>query len=282
MTIVSPSPAADWAEYLGDVELPVLRRSAEALDAFRAEGAKADARTIGAALAHDPFISMRVFAHLARIRPRQGAEISTLERAIMMVGIPPFLAAFSGVECVEQRLSEQRSALAGLLAILRRARRASRFALQFARWRNDAGAEEIMLAAQLHDFAEMLVWCFAPELALRMRDAQNSAPGVRSRVAQRAALGIELAELQMTLVQRWHLPGLLVAMMDDAHADNPRVRNVMLAVRLARHSARNWNNPALPDDYRDVAALLSTTPQQVMALTLGGYSGSLSGGAVRV
>jgi hypothetical protein len=35
------------------------------------------------------------------------------------------------------------------------------------------------------------------------------------------------------------------------------VRNVHLAIRIARHTANGWDNAALPDDIRDIAALLN-------------------------
>jgi hypothetical protein len=41
------------------------------------------------------------------------------------------------------------------------------------------------------------------------------------------------------------------------HAENPRVRNVQLAVDLARHSANGWTDPALPDDYQAISELLN-------------------------
>lgn len=34
------------------------------------------------------------------------------------------------------------------------------------------------------------------------------------------------------------------------------MRNVVLAVNLARHSANDWNNPALPDDFSAIEKLL--------------------------
>ena len=45
-------------------------------------------------------------------------------------------------------------------------------------------------------------------------------------------------------------------LMDDANAELPRVRNVTLAVNLARHSAKDWDNPALPDDFAAIEQLL--------------------------
>ena len=54
--------------------------------------------------------------------------------------------------------------------------------------------------------------------------------------------------------------------MDDANANQPRVRNVQLAVNLARHSANGWDDAALPDDYKDIGELLRTSAEQVMLI----------------
>ena len=45
-----------------------------------------------------------------------------------------------------------------------------------------------------------------------------------------------------------------------------RVRNVMLAVDLARHSADGWTDAALPDDYARIADLLRVRPEEVKAM----------------
>ena len=155
------------------------------------------------------------------------------------------------------------AALAGLIRVMQRARRAADIAGRFAAWRNDIGFEEIMIAAMLHDLAEMLVWCYAPAQALEMQGLLDANPQLRSATAQEAVLGVKLIDLQLRLVNRWRLPELLVRMMDDDHAENPRVRNVMLAVNIARHCAHGWDNAALPDDFTAAALLLSTTPQHV-------------------
>ena len=62
------------------------------------------------------------------------------------------------------------------------------------------------------------------------------------------------------------MPQLLLELIDDSNAGKPRVRNVTLAVNLARHSANGWNDAALPDDYRDMGALLRIPPADAMAL----------------
>ncbi len=65
----------------------------------------------------------------------------------------------------------------------------------------------------------------------------------------------------------WRLPSLLVRITDD-HAQEPtsQVRNVLLAIRVARHSAQGWDNAALPDDVRDIAQLLQLSHDATMRL----------------
>jgi HD-like signal output (HDOD) protein len=161
-------------------------------------------------------------------------------------------------------LNGESEARAGLHQVLQRARRASAFALAFAVHRMDSDASVIHAAALLHDFAEMLLWLHAPALALQIAQAQRADPALRSAVVQRQVLEIELTELQQTLMRAWKLPELLLRINDERHADSPAVRNVLLAVRLARHSALDWDNAALIDDVRDIAGLLNlgTVPTQ--------------------
>jgi hypothetical protein len=57
---------------------------------------------------------------------------------------------------------------------------------------------------------------------------------------------------------------LLLQLMDDHHAEQPRVRNVVLAVNLARHSANGWNDPAIPDDLTEIGKLLGLSASALL------------------
>jgi hypothetical protein len=52
--------------------------------------------------------------------------------------------------------------------------------------------------------------------------------------------------------------------MDQENADHPRVRNVRLAVDLARHSANGWDDAALPDDFKAIEDLLHMGHETLM------------------
>jgi HD-like signal output (HDOD) protein len=146
----------------------------------------------------------------------------------------------------------------GFGRVLQRSRRAARFAIGFAVHRMDYDAPVIHEAALLHDFAELLLWVRAPDLAEAMRQRQIEDPALRSTAIQRELLHIELDHLEHALMQAWRLPSLLVRITDEhTPAATLQMRNVQLAIRLARHSAQGWDNAALPDDLRDIGQLLN-------------------------
>jgi len=266
MSNAHPKSLAGWTEFLAGQDLPVLRLSAARLAGMRDREDDLDARSMADELRGDPLMVLRIFAHLAGRRGSRPAEVSTLDRAIVMLGVTPFLDAFRALPLVESGPQADKGAYRGLLRVLRRAQQAQQYAIRIATWRNDVAAEEIGLAALLHDITEMLVWYFAPPLAERIHGMLAADPRVRSALAQRVVLGTTLNELQLALAKRWHLPALLVQLMDDRHAQTMRVRNAVLAVNVARHSSLGWSNPALPDDFKDIAELLSVTPLRAKSI----------------
>jgi HD-like signal output (HDOD) protein len=157
-------------------------------------------------------------------------------------------------------------AVEGLGHVLRRAHRAARFAIGFAMHRHDTDAEVIQEAALLHDFAEALLWCHAPGLALEIRRRQLADPTLRSSQVQREVLDVELCDLEQALMKAWRLPELLQHLTNDHLSNVPRVRNVLLATALARHSQDGWDNAALPDDVEAIGQLLNLAPPAVWSL----------------
>ena len=277
MTSSSPGPAspsveaprdlAAWTRWFAGAEIPVLPETAEALEAFRANEDNVDANSLGEMIASDPLMTLKVLAYAATHRSaRVVTDIETVTAALVMMGISPFFKAFGSQPTVEDRLAGDAEALLGLTDTLKRAHRGANFALGFAVHRMDHDAAVIHAAALLHDFAEMLLWCHAPTLAMRIRVMQRADPALRSSAAQLAALGIELPDLQQALMKAWRLPELLIRISDDRHADSASVKSVTLAVRLARHTAQGWDNAALPDDVRDIADLLNLSHAATLQL----------------
>ncbi|MEY2893641.1 MAG: hypothetical protein RJA98_3549 [Pseudomonadota bacterium] len=268
LLLTHPLPdLAAWMRALQDADLPVMADTAAALEELRAHEDVADANMLGELIATDPLMTLKVMSHVARHRPeRRVTDPETVTAAIVLMGITPFFRAFQALNTAEDWLASDPEALDGLRAVMARGHRAARFALAFSVHRMDPETAVIHQAALLHDFAEMLLWCHAPALAKAIRSAQQAAPGLRSVDAQQAHLNVDLGTLQQALMHHWRLPELLIHMTDDRHADNASVKTVALAVRLARHSAENWDNPALADDMSALAKLLVLSVEATLHL----------------
>ena len=247
-----------WLLYFSGADLPVLRHTAKQLEEARANIDRINARDISRIVLHDPLMTVKVLAY---IQPFSGktlrSDITTIGSAVMMLGIEPFFEKFKDLVLIENMLKTEPQALLGALQLIRRVQRAAHYAHDWALWRHDMNVEEVTIAALLHDLAEILLWCFAPKLAQEIRSRQKADRTLRSAVVQREVLGIELIELQLALCQTWHLPPLVSRLIDPANADEARVRNVCLAVDIARHSANGWNDAALPDDFAAIGRLLN-------------------------
>lgn len=253
-----PRGVDGWVAAWRHADIPVLEETSAAIEELRLQEDKVDARLLSSSIGADPLMCLKLLAYVSTHRSsRRITDAETATAALVMMGIGPFFRNFGLQPTVQQRLATRPEALEGLQSVLQRSRRAAAFALGFAVHRMDHDAEVIHEAALLHDFAEMLLWCHGPHLALAIANAQRLDPALRSAVAQRATLGVELAEVQQALMKAWRLPELLVRISDDHHANTAQVRNVHLAIRLARHTAQGWDNPALPDDVREIAALLN-------------------------
>ncbi len=260
---------AAWATAFDQTDIPVLTATAQCIEEWRANEDAADAHLLAESLADDPLMTLKVLRHVAARRSSRAlTDPETVTAAIVLLGITPFFESFKDLPTIEARLAEHPDALAGISTVLRRSHRAARFALGFAVHRMDHDAAVIHEAALLHDFAEMLLWAHAPSLALQIRSLQEANPEMRTAAAQRSVLGVRLADVQQALMLQWRLPELLVRISNDHVSTAPQVRNVQLAIRVARHSSHSWDNPALPDDLAELSNLLNLSPPHVQQLLL--------------
>lgn len=268
--MVAPRDMSGWAALFRAETLPVLEETAASLEDFRGIEEATDAHLIAEIIAADPLMSLKVLSHVGRMRRgREGGEPETVTAALVMLGITPFFNAFGPQPTVEEHLADRPEFLEGFRSVLRRCHRAANFALGFAVQRMDHDAAVIHLAALLHDFAELLIWLRAPDLALEIAKRQSMDSTLRSADIQQELLNIRLVDLQHVLMLSWQLPRVLVDITDSTvHKDSAQVRNVELAIRVARHSAGGWDNAAIPDDVRDIAELLRLAHDPAMRLLL--------------
>ncbi|MCA1978783.1 MAG: HDOD domain-containing protein [Thiobacillus sp.] len=264
-----PQTLAGWVDWLGKAEIPVLKHSARELDRLRGDEDALNARTVAGVVTDDPLMTVKLLRHMQQRKGRRQAyELVDVKQTLLMLGLETFFRELPARPVAEDLLRGHADALIHLLRTVRRAQRAAHYAFDWALRLHDLHAEEVQVSALLSHSAEMLMWCFNPGPMLEIRRRQQAAPDLRSADAQRQVLGFTGVELQRQLVIEWHLPELLLNLFDPAEAQSTRVRNVMLAVNLARHSMQGWDNPALPDDYRAIGALLRLEPERVRALVM--------------
>ncbi len=256
--------AEAWIRHFERAGLPVLARTADILSDLRTDIDNVAPRTVSSCVIADPLMSLKVLIWAGKrltqkmqaSRSEFGNEIVTVDAAIVSSGIGPFFRQFEAFESVEMRLTEHPEALLGLQKVLNRSLASADFARDWAGHRNDFDIEIIAEAAMLHHVAEILVWVFAPALSLQVQGIQQKYPQARSREIQQSIFGISLNELEFAIMRDWQLSSLMRRLMDDAHADTPQVKNVVLAVNLARHLANGVDDPAIPDDLAAIADLL--------------------------
>jgi HD-like signal output (HDOD) protein len=257
----------EWVYKLSQSELPVLKHTARDLALLRTDDKNLTAHSIANAIRHDPIMTVKLLRYLqSHKRKAQTTEVVQVEQALLMLGTEQFFNHVVPYPLIEDQFKTHAVALPPFLRMVHRSHRASEYAYDWAVYLHDMHFEEVRVAALLHDIAEMLMWCFAPDAMLKIRDIQLHDKALRSRDVQQQVLGFTLAELQKELVKQWGLPELLLTQMNGDSVKSKRVRNVTLAVNLARHSANGWDDAALPDDYSELGELLNLPAEQAMVM----------------
>lgn len=246
-----------WVKFLKTADIPVLKQTAREIAYLKADEDNVSARDIAMVVLNDPMMVFKVLTYAQMHKGRnQVQDLAQVEQALLMMGTTAFFSYIPPSPIVEDILSPHLARLMDLLKLIVRSHRASRYAAEFAAHLMDLHAEEVRVAALLHDLSEMLMWCFASDKMSQIAKMQQADSTLRSKVAQESVLGFKMIDLQRELVHAFNLPPLLAQLMEDESSQSQRVKNVRVAVNLARHSANGWDNAALPDDYQDVANLL--------------------------
>lgn len=264
---LQPQGLAEWLAFLKGADIPVLRHTARELERLRGDDALFNPRGIADVVTDDPLMTVKLLRYMqSHKHPNQRYELVEVKQALLMIGLDAFFRELPAMPLVEDLLHDHVDARVHLLQTVRRAQRAAYYAFDWALRLHDLHAEEVQVSALLCHVAEMLMWCFNPAPMLEVMRRQAADPRLRSSDVQKQVLGFCSLDLQRQLAIEWQLPELLLNLLDPAQSRSTRVRSVMLAANLARHSAHGWDNAALPDDYREIGALLRMEPERVMAL----------------
>lgn len=269
MPLDKPRKLSEWVDFLTAAEIPVLKQTARNISKLQQDAQHMNARSFAQIVKNDPLMTVKMLRYLQSHKQlAQKHDVIEIEQIALMIGLEKTLEKVAPEPLVEEILSQSgnMAALVHLLKTTHRANMAAGYAFDWAVRLHDLHYEEIRTATLLHDIAEMLMWCFSPKEMLQIKTSQTNDKTLRSVIAQQNILGFTLNQLQVELARKWRLPELLIALTDDKNKTQQRVRNVILAVNLARHSANGWDDAALPDDYEDIAKLLHLQASEVMII----------------
>lgn len=246
---------AVWLEELKDWDIPVMRRTIVELGKLAKKIDQVTPGQIADVVLRDPLMTIKMLRLVNGLsRSRLSNEITTVEHAVMMLGIGPCFERMRNLSAVEDTV-EPKDALPELMKIFSRSHFSGWLARDCAIFRSDMKSEEVYIGAQLYDFAWVVLWAYAPEFMLNIRKhaLQNR---ISLDQAAKELLGFEMKEFQFALADAWKLPEMVQSFMQSESASKPRVLGVIMAASVARHADAGWYGTELLADYEIIANLL--------------------------
>jgi HD-like signal output (HDOD) protein len=258
-------PLSDWLAELKDWDIPVMRRTISELGKL---GKKIDQVTpgeIAEVVLHDPLMTLKILRLVNNLsRSRLSNEITTVEHAVMMMGVGPCFNRLQHLQAIEEVIGVDK-ALPELMKAFSRARFSGWLARDCAIFRADMKSEEVYIGAQLYDFGWMVLWAYDPELMQKIQEhARRNGVGLDQVAGE--LLGFEIRDFQFALAETWKLPELMQAFMHSESASKPRVLGVIMAASIARHAESGWYATGLQADYEVIANLLHIPFDEAVAM----------------
>ncbi len=260
MMIDAPTRSDELLARFEQARIPVLNRTAVQLTNLRRREDYVDAAQLADVVLEDPLMILKLFKWVCpQVTPKRQSQVETVTAAIVLMGIGPFFREFSDQPIVENELKANPPALTALRAAIRRAQRAGRYAYDFALARQDRAAETLFEITMLHNFIELMVWCFEPQAGLALQKVLAADPNAVEEEVQQVIFESRLRDLEISLAKRWCLSSRLLPSIGGDES-NPQLRTILLSHRLARHSQSGWSNPKLTADIEEIAELIHSTP----------------------
>jgi hypothetical protein len=263
----------DWLLRLRPGDTPIFRHTRETLLALAQKGDSLTSREVAQPLLADPLATLRlIYGANNRTSRHIASEVATVEHALMMQGLQPFLEKVATLPVLESTpAAKDKVALATLYRQLRLAQHAAWQARDFSVLHADTRAEELQVTALLYYAPEFLFWLQAPETAQELARLRRRLPTAE---AEEQVLGFRLASLRLAMLEAWKIPDANRDLLDDDYATRPRQTILRTCLDIAHRSRHGWWDAGLAEDYKTLAGLGSLTLDDVVA--------TLHGNAVRV
>ena len=251
-----------WLARLQPGAMPVFQHTRETLLALIPRVEQLGAKEVAAPILADPLATLRVLYEANNRSSRLfGAEVATVEHAIMMQGVSAFLNKASELPILEETpIGRDKEILGSLYRLSRLAQHTAWQARDFAVLHHDLRADELQSAAVLYYAPEFLFWLDAPDVAEQLGELRRQMP---SDEAEEKVLGYALGPLRLMLLEAWKIPDAVRDLLDGKHADQPRQIIMANALKIVHHSRRGWWNERLIGYYEKLAEVAGMSVDDV-------------------
>lgn len=258
---LTPAPEALLAR-LKPGETPIFRNTKLAILGLRKRGDTLSAKELARIVLADPLATLRVIFQANNRSSRSlGGDIATVEHAIMMQGVSPFLNAAGSLPVLEDNLgANAKSVEASLYRLLRIAQHAAWQARDFTVLTADTRAEEVEVAALLYYVPDLLFWLQARDVARQLARMRR---GMAYHEAEQAVLGMPLARLRLDLMTAWKVPDVSRDLLDPELVERPRQSILDSCLGIAHRSRHGWWQEALAEHYLGLARVVGVPLEQV-------------------
>ncbi len=255
-----PASLHEWINHLNKQPLPAMALTAQHVSELmeRPSTTNADYQRI---VARDPGFALSIFRHLGNL-PRPPREpITNIAHAVALAGMAPLEAGVNNLPLIKDRIDVKGKR--GLLACYSQAVHAAQYLYQWAEFRRDPNADELMLGALLHNCGEMALWLQAPDQMSAIETQIKQ--GLSRESAFLAVYGFTHTQLSLGLAEAWALPPLICESVSPGGAFQPRPLGIMLACELARCSGSAWDSEQTMDLIELAAEYCQQTTDQAAA-----------------
>lgn len=250
----SGRPLAFWLEKLTQETFPILRHSRDVLVAMERDINRLTDDAIARQIYHDPFLMANLLRRVAKV-PRRGlaGEVTTIDRAVMMLGMQPFFLWLKNLPVLEDTLQGKTPVLQRLLMVLSSSFHAAHQAWQWSLLRKDINADEVFVATMLQNRVAWAGWLLIPGEMLLIEQCMRC-ERVDFATAFSRHTDYLFSDIQTQLAKKWGLPDLYA---DFMHGHNAvRGQGVVLALKLAESAQHGWWQPNVEKTIEQVAEWL--------------------------
>lgn len=228
----------NWIERISEDELPIFNYTVKAINDVISKDATSTS-DLSRIILRDANLTARVLrlANSATYNAT-GSTISTISKAIVFLGFNLVRDVSMSLAIIDALLSGKAKEHA--LKIMAHSFHAAVQARYFAEQRGDDDVEEIFIAALLRNVGEMTFWCVAGEEGEQIIELMEQR-GFEAEMAEKEVLGFTLNQLTIGLTRDWHLSDLLHSVINKPKMDNPRIKDIVLALKLSETASESWN-----------------------------------------